>query len=109
MPFAFAETSGGEAGHLAWSKFPQDALNCWTQKGGSEDFPLICSIKLSWARYAVVSRGSSRPGAIRTEVYQLAGGKIQYPALFISKETTSGMQALKEAVKYLDRRANRDH
>jgi hypothetical protein len=46
---------------------------------------------------------------MRAEDYQLAAGKIQYPALFISKETTSGKHALKETVKYLDRRANRDH
>ena len=107
LRFAFAETSGAETDQLSWGKFPQDALNWWSQKGGSEDFPLICSVELRWASYAILAKGSSRPGAMRTEVYQLSAGKIQFPALFVSKENTSAKRALKDAVKYLDREVSK--
>jgi len=107
VPVAFAEMAGDDPNDLAWGRFPQDALNWWTQKGGVKDFPRICLNDRSSARYAVVSRNSSGADAMRIEVYQLAAGKIQSPALFVSKETTSGGHAFRDAVKYLDRETSK--
>ncbi len=110
MPFAYAEINGDDPNHFAWGQFPKDISVWWTQKGGSLDFPLVCTTERGQAKYAIVSRRSSRSNTLRTEVYQLAaGGKIQFPALFTSKDTTSAKRAFKDAVKYLDRRASRDH
>jgi TonB family protein len=108
LPFAYAEMHGDDPNHLVWRQLPKDALLWWTQKDGSLDFPRVCITDPSLAKYAIVSRESSRPNALRTEVYQLAGGgKIQYPALFISKDATSAKRAFKDAVKYLSRQAAR--
>ena len=107
VPIAFAEIAGDDPNGLAWGRFPQDALNWWTAKGGVKNFPRICLKDRNLAKYAVVSRGSSGAGAMRIEVYQLVAGKIQPPALFVSKETTSGGHAFRDAVKYINHEASK--
>jgi TonB family protein len=108
MPFAYAETGGDDPNQLAWGQFPKDALLWWTQKDGSVEFPLVCLTDRGWAKYAIVSRKPSGSKSLRTEVYQLgAGGRIQYPALFTSKDTRSAKHAFRDAVKYLNREATR--
>jgi TonB family protein len=110
MPFAYAETGGDDPSQIAWGQFPKEALSWWTQENGSAVFSLVCPTDRWSAKYAILWRKSSRSKALRAEVYGMAaGGNIQSPALFTSKETKSAKRALYDAVKYLNGEAARAH
>jgi TonB family protein len=108
VPFANAEMDGDDASQIAWGQFPKDALSWWTEEKGTTEFPLVCPTDRWSAKYAIVWRKSSPSKGVRAGVYKMgAGGNIQSPALFTSKETKSAMRAFKDAVKYLNGEASR--
>jgi TonB family protein len=127
VPFAFAEMDWNDPQKVTWERFATDAIYWWTRQGGSTKFPMLCTASPQAATYAIVWRrldypysyagaaastgggaaaaGTSVATAIHVEVYRIVRGQIQYPLLYMSKETTSSKAAFKDAAKYLTQHA----
>ena len=99
VPFTFAEMDWNDPHKVTWEQFSTDVIDWWTHQGGSAKFPKLCSVSPPAARYAIVWRSVST--AIHVEVYRLVRGQIQYPPVFIAKNTSSSTGAFKDAAKYL--------
>ena len=107
-PFAFAETDRKDPQKVKWEVFDRDVMYWWTQQGGANKYPKLCAVSHQAANYAIVWRAPSGAGVaavIHIEVYRVAGGEIQPPALYVSKRTASGKGAFEDAAKYLVQQA----
>jgi len=99
LPFVFAEMDWYDPHKVTWDQFAGDVVYWWTRQGGSAKFPKICQASRWDAGYTIVWRRGV--ATIRVEVYRLVRGEVQYPPVFLAKDTSSSKGAFKQAAKYL--------
>lgn len=115
LGFTFAEMDWHDPQKVTWDRFATDVIYWWTRQGGSAKYPSLLEVPAQLATYAIVERsleysysygaGTAVTTAIHVEVYRMFRGQIEYPPVFISKNTSSVMGAFKDAAKYLTKNA----